>query len=270
MYHFDADGSDGTLEDVVNTVNVVALSAADKLPNLSWFEQIGARIALSDHQIYVTKNVGELLFDGYEDNLIKAAKLWGLSTYGFESGGFFVNRNSTDKATGTYEVFTGVGDMTKFDQIATYNNLPSFPYHRGECKQLKGSAGEFFPPRSPTDKPLYLFMPEMCRSLAYDYEKDIINHDIRGNRFAAGLRNIDNGANFVENKCYNSGKLPSGTMNISVCSYDTPTFMSYPHFYLADPSYLDAIEGLKPDKETHQSFITLEPKTGITLEVSCH
>lgn len=43
--------------------------------------------------------------------------------------------------------------------------------------------------------------------------------------------------------------------------------MSYAHFYLADPSYLDPIEGLSPNKEKHESNLGLEPSTGLPLNV---
>lgn len=35
--------------------------------------------------------------------------------------------------------------------------------------------------------------------------------------------------------------------------------MSFPHFYHADPVYLDQIEGMKPEKEKHQFFMSFEP-----------
>lgn len=35
-------------------------------------------------------------------------------------------------------------------------------------------------------------------------------------------------------------------------------FMSFPHFYGADTSYLEAVDGLQPEKDKHQAFITLE------------
>lgn len=261
------EGSNGTLDDVINTVNLVTLATAGVAENFNPFIQMGVTAALSSQTIHVTKTARELLFDGYQDGLLTLGNLFGNSVANFDSVGFFVKRNATDELSGNYKVHTGIGDIFQLDQILMYNNRTEFPFYEGECKKLKGSAGEFFPPRHPINESLYLFTPDMCRSLAYDYEKDIIHHDIRGHRFAAGLRNIDNGTLYPENLCYLS-TMPSGVMNISVCNYGQPMFISYPHFYLADSSYLEAIEGLKPNKENHQSYMTLEPKIGVTLEVS--
>jgi hypothetical protein len=36
--------------------------------------------------------------------------------------------------------------------------------------------------------------------------------------------------------------------------------LSFPHFYLADPKLLDAVEGISPpEKEKHQLFIDVQP-----------
>ena len=37
--------------------------------------------------------------------------------------------------------------------------------------------------------------------------------------------------------------------------------MSLPHFYQADPKYINAIEGLNPNKEEHESYLDIEPVT---------
>lgn len=245
---------------------MVTIGAAITAENYSGFKLWSVNVVLSSQTIHVVKNVREILFDGYSDSLLNVGKLFDSSKANFDTVGFFIKRNGSDELGGTYEVHTGVGDMTQFDQAVKYNDLTEFPYNRAECRRLKGSAGEFFPPRYPTDKSLYLFTPDMCRSLPYDFEKKIIHRDIGGNRFTLGDRAIDNGTLYPENKCYPQG-MPSGVMNISVCNFDQPMFISYPHFYLADPSYVNAVEGLFPNKEKHESYITLEPKTGITLEV---
>lgn len=108
-----------------------------------------------------------------------------------------------------------------------------------------------------------LFLPDMCRSIPYDFESIETVHGVTGNRFAAGLRAVDNGINFPDNACYNvdddQPSLPSGVMNISVCRYGSPVFMSFPHYFAADSFYVDEVEGLEPVKEKHESFFVLEP-----------
>lgn len=58
-----------------------------------------------------------------------------------------------------------------------------------------------------------------------------------------------------------------GVFNASKCKFDTPAFVSFPHFYLADKSYTDVIDGMNPNKEDHEFSIAMEPRTGIPLSV---
>lgn len=62
------------------------------------------------------------------------------------------------------------------------------------------------------------------------------------------------------NECYCTGNcIPSGMINVSSCRWGLPFFASLPHFYGADPVYVEAVEGLDPDKSKHESYIVLEP-----------
>lgn len=38
-----------------------------------------------------------------------------------------------------------------------------------------------------------------------------------------------------------------------------PVYLSFPHFYKADPKLLDAIEGLKPIEKLHGSYFKIQP-----------
>lgn len=35
--------------------------------------------------------------------------------------------------------------------------------------------------------------------------------------------------------------------------------VSFPHFYQADPKYINAIEGMNPNKEEHETYLDLNP-----------
>ena len=64
--------------------------------------------------------------------------------------------------------------------------------------------------------------------------------------------------------------LINGLLNVSACKFQAPAYVSYPHFYLADPILLDQFEegSLNPDVNKHESYLSLEPRSGIPLEVS--
>jgi len=46
-----------------------------------------------------------------------------------------------------------------------------------------------------------------------------------------------------------------------------PVYISFPHFYKADPKLLDAVEGLKPVGKLHESYMKIQPvrKTIVTI-----
>lgn len=260
-YFFDAEGSNGSLSDLCTTVNMVALGAVNKAKNWNFFLQKGVSVALGTYKqkIHVTKTVQELLFDGYEDDMVTMSTIFNNDTP-YEKIGFFVKRNGTAELSGNYSVATGVDDISRLGEMESYNNFNEYPYYEGECKKLKGSGGEFFPPKPPLDKPIHLFTPSMCRAIPYDFEKPIELHGITGHRFTAGARALDNGTLYDENKCFSSDEeMPSGLINITACNFGFPLFISFPHFYQSDKSYLNAVDGLAPEKDKHETYITLEP-----------
>lgn len=59
---------------------------------------------------------------------------------------------------------------------------------------------------------------------------------------------------------------PSGVFSLAACHDDLPLFISWPHFMDADPSYQQAIQGLKPNFEKHQTYLNLEPNTGTPID----
>lgn len=77
---------------------------------------------------------------------------------------------------------------------------------------------------------------------------------------------------YKEKSCYRPG-----LGNIAPCSHskkvsensifflifflfeDFPIAVSLPHFYKGDPSLLNEVEGLKPDKEKHETFMVYQP-----------
>lgn len=47
-----------------------------------------------------------------------------------------------------------------------------------------------------------------------------------------------------------------------------PIALSYPHFYKSDPSLLEAIEGLEPTKDLHESYFFIQPKSGLPVDLA--
>lgn len=41
-----------------------------------------------------------------------------------------------------------------------------------------------------------------------------------------------------------------------------------PHFYNSDPTLLDRIEGLSPEKEKHESILAIQPQLGVAMKAT--
>ncbi|XP_058824764.1 protein peste [Topomyia yanbarensis] len=272
VYYFDEEGSNGSLGDVISSINVVALSAANRARTWNYVKQKGVSMGLNlyNQDVFVVKTAGELLFDGYEDNMVLMGKqLFDASEVPFDRVGWFYTRNNSADLIGHYNVHTGVDNIAKIGSMAEWNYKPRTDFFAGHCGMLNGSAGEFYPPNLSKDVPIQLFTPDMCRSLSLDFEREVQIAGIKGYKYSGGPRTVDNGSAFPETACFSSGEIvPSGVLNISSCRYGTPVFMSFPHFYGADEYYLNQVEGLSPDRSKHQFYMTMEPTTGIPLDVA--
>lgn len=65
--------------------------------------------------------------------------------------------------------------------------------------------------------------------------------------------------------------LPNGLLNVTACKFNSPAYVSLPHFYLADPALLDQFHpdsDLHPNPTDHSAHLTLMPKQGIPLDVA--
>lgn len=108
-------------------------------------------------------------------------------------------------------------------------------------------------------------------SLDLTYENTTTFLDVTGNKYVGDDRMLDNGTKVSSRQCYCSDQdcVPSGALNISTCKYGAPVFLSMPHYYLADPSYTDAITGMNPDKEKHEFSLIVEPVSSFCKEAYC-
>lgn len=172
----------------------------------------------------------------------------------------FHQRNDSSLLTGDFNADTGTDKISKVGQLRKWNYRSNTNFFNGKCSALSGSAGEFVPPGVTKNDTVAMFSPEMCRSVLLDFEEEKDVHGVKTLKFSGGDRTVDNGTLYPENECYCSGDcVPSGLFNVSSCRFGTPVFMSFPHFYNADPFYLEQIDGMKPDKKKHQFFMALEP-----------
>jgi len=124
-------------------------------------------------------------------------------------------------------------------------------------------------------KDLTLFVSDICRSVSLaPVEEKVERYGVVGSKWVGDYRVFDNGETYPPNACFCTSAdeecpdLKTGVYNVSDCRFGAPAFISYPHFYMADPTYAAAIDGLNASKELHEFSMALEPNTGIPVEVN--
>ena len=118
------------------------------------------------------------------------------------------------------------------------------------------------------------------RTIRFVYKEQTKVKGIPGFRHYLDESFVGNSTYYPENWCYNPHPatltqpdfyLPNGLLNVSTCKFGSPAYVSYPHFYMGDPKLvqdLDDRSDINPKKELHESYLTLEPRMGIPLEVN--
>lgn len=61
---------------------------------------------------------------------------------------------------------------------------------------------------------------------------------------------------------------PAGVFTLAPCKFNAPIFMSMPHFLDADPYFASQVDGLEPDRNKHEFYVDLEPRTGSPVMMS--
>ncbi|XP_072938810.1 protein peste-like [Epargyreus clarus] len=273
-WHFDPS-SKGSLQDNVTIINVIAASAVYRLRDAGFLSQkaLAMALAMYNHRFSVSKLAGELLFDGYNDELLDWARLLPASLTGgappVDKFGFFYGRNNSVDTDGYVETSTGTESGILPGQIRRWNYQDHLPFYEGECSKLEGSVGEFFPHNLTERSELAIFMPDLCRTVYLQPVGSGEHGGLPYHKYALSDTSFDNSTTNIRNTCYCNGECGfSGVMNVSACRYGSPSFISLPHFLYGDPQLRELVHGLDPDPEKHSFYFAVEPKLGIPLDVT--
>lgn len=251
-------------------------SAGFSVRNSNVIIKMGANALLEFKKIKltVTKTVRELLFDGYSDPFLDIARTLHLPNLPpFTKFGWFVDRNGSWTYDGHFEMHSGHSDIKKMGSLTEWNYVNKTQFYHDDCSKVSGTSGELWPPFMNATGDISLFVTDLCRPLTLSYQQPHTRFGITGSRWVGDSRVFDNGRNYAPNSCYCTGKPEScpdllpGVHNMSECRFGAPVFASFPHFYLADEHYVNAVTGISPNQSKHEFSLSLEPHTGIPLDV---
>ncbi|XP_058453431.1 protein croquemort-like [Malaya genurostris] len=239
---------------------------------------------LVDGITYNNVLVRDILFDGVEDKLLDAMKKLssllpeGVNVPDFDGFAYFAGRNTSVEYDGIFQMGTGTDQFTNSGLLRTWNNESTVPYFRDDCGKVHGSTGQVNPPmssdqiRNPED--YHLFITDVCSAFSLKYDKEVKFEGLDGMAWIGDSRVFDNGHHYSETDCQCTAPVDEcpavkpGILDISGCKYGAPLFVSFPHFYLADQTYLVHLDGLNPAHELHEFQYIMHPFSGIPLQVN--
>merc|ERR1712168_1421271 len=140
------------------------------------------------------------------------------------------------------------------------------------ANMINGTDGSMFHPGVHKSEDLYMFSPDLCRSIQAEFKGEETVQGLKTYQFsppksvfAAPEENPGN-ADF----CYPDGNATSclgkGLLRVSKCRKNAPLVSSSPHLLGADPKLAATVTGLKPDPALHVTKLNIEPNTGLLLK----
>ncbi|KAM8961879.1 scavenger receptor class B member 1 [Pelodytes ibericus] len=267
-FFFDPEKSAGSENDYVVVPNIIVLVSSLMVENMplaiKWI--ISGAFASFNEEPFMNRTVKEILW-GYEDPFLDFINIFLPGKLPFKGKfGLFSDFNNSN--TGIFTVNTGAGDIGKVQMIDTWNGLKKVSYWNSEeSNMINGTAGQMWPPFRKTSETLQFYSPDACRSLSFVYEKEANFRGIPTYRYVAPNYLFANGTDYPPNEGF-CPCLASGVQNMSSCRFNAPLFLSFPHFYNADPGFAKAVDGLEPSEELHSLFLDLHPLTGIPMNCS--
>lgn len=171
---------------------------------------VGLMMKFGRAPLVVTKTVGELLFDGYDDpllTLLKADRNPDIPKPPFDKFGWFVDRNDSYTYDGNFTMFDGTDEIFNLGNLQLWNDESNMNLYRGDCDKVLGTTGELLPPIRDGEKPdLTVFATDVCRGVTIKYDSDYESQGIKGYKWVADDSVFDNGVKYPEKACYCSAQ----------------------------------------------------------------
>ncbi|XP_067945484.1 lysosome membrane protein 2-like isoform X2 [Watersipora subatra] len=271
---FDRSLSVGDENDTFITINVPLVAVVTMIQSIPAAEMVLSGLIdfglIKDEQLFKRLSVYQLIW-GYKDPLmellaplVKAANI-SLPVPMDGYFGFLYKKNETDD--GVYTVNTGQAGLNSFMQVQEWNHKSTLSFWKTKyCNMINGTDGTMYHPFIDVKDKLFLFSSDLARSIDVVFSSKHYLHDVPQYRFKPPAALFGYPPDNYDNACYCLGdECPhNGVLNITAVQ-GAPVFVSQPHF-LNGKYYEATIGGLHPDEERHNTFIDVEPTTGIVMK----
>jgi len=279
IYRFLPQLSSGNRQtDLVTSINVPMLAL---LHQMKYGPKVLERAANALLEVLNQKSlqthvVREYMW-GEKNDLVKLGRdiAYGkASRFPYEKFGLYIGKNDTDN--GKLRVSSGMrAGGPPIGSVLSWRGKQVFDVWKPEsqCDAVRGSDGLLFKPGLTKEETIYLFLPDFCRSFAMKFSQEVQQNGIKGYRFvmskdtfSSPLEESNNQCFCVDGSCKGFGDV-SGLTNMTACMHGAPLATSLPHFLHADESIRAKIIGMNPDPNLHESYVDIEPVTGVPLNV---
>ncbi|KAF2363795.1 CD36 family, partial [Trinorchestia longiramus] len=269
-FRFVPDKSAGLSEDtLITTVNPIMLTLAAMVVNMAL--PTAARALLEIYlwrfqmEPFITKPAGELLFDGYEEPIIRALYTF-TKNPNHKTGrfGFYYPKNQTKGVV--LELDTGAKNISNLMKLLSFDGRSSMDvWSKDSCNEMRGSFASPFPRPIFPEKNIVMFSPSLCRSVYFEYNSSVSMGKLELYRYKLPFELM---GKTKENECYCSDDFTcrDSMADIAPCRNGVPIVASYPHFYMASKKDINAVVGLKPEREKHETYLDVDPVTGLSLK----
>ncbi|KAI4500901.1 hypothetical protein M0802_004112 [Mischocyttarus mexicanus] len=252
-------------DDVIIAPNILLLMVTSTARNFHYTGQLMFVIAMYTIKIkpFIKVTVGDYLW-GYDDSLYNILKTFGLLQNSAEK--FAIQTKTNEIWKDRLMISTGSDDLNNIGIVLGVNGKNYLNiWGDEECDKVDGTDGSIFPRNWIKNQsiPLRLYIKELCKSMLFNFHEysqvqgiPSLKYKLSMDSFQVSTKEtcfcpkID--VNSEERKCP-----PSGTINVTKCFDNLPVIFSLPHFYGAEKSLIESIDGLKPEQNLHESSLEL-------------
>lgn len=258
--------SKGSESDILTVPNIPLMAAITELNSgrLSGGEKMGLKaLFLTNIEEFHAKTVQEYLF-GYTDTFT-AAVLKGET----QRAGLLSSRRGV--AIDNLTIYTGEDSLDNLGKIHAMNGQTMLNIWKDECNEIVGTDGSQFPPYlMDKEQELKIFIKSFCRTLTLKYDREVsVMNGIPAWRYKTAENEFASSRTNPTMKCYCDADYqncpPDGVFDAAKCLEGIPLLVSYPHFLEGDKSLFEHFEGLKPNRNDHETFADVHARMAFPI-----